>query len=520
MGKLCALMVVLIALGLCSFLNAQVHTHSHSHGHDTEPAHYKYSREANEAAAWERDQHEHDHSHGEHHDHSHDVSHGHSHEQHHGHTHESGDEHEHSHGGHGHSHEDGDMHEHVHGLYDEHAHSHGGKYAPDARHDHHGHSHGPGGCPYAHSHDSHPQNEQVHDQPHKESLREERRRVGSDQDSYDPKGYLWFMNDAYTRLWVHSIGSTLIISVAPFVLLSIIPVQANTAENEPLLKVLLSFGSGGLLGDAFLHLIPHAQPAGGDAHTHSHSHASGHSHGPHDMSVGGYVLAGIIAFLTVEKLVRIFRGEEGGHGHSHSYSRSESREEDRKKMVNKKDKAKKSDASSAEESSCNESEHKKRVVDKPQTSFKVAAYLNMAADFTHNFTDGLAIGASYLAGSTVGLVTMITVLVHEVPHEIGDFAILVQSGFSKKRAMFVQLLTAVGALSGCVLSLLTADAQNLADAAAASWVLPFTAGGFIYIATVSVIPELLEKSSPWQSIKEIVALLTGIALMYLIAVFE
>uniref|UniRef100_A0A183TYH9 Zinc transporter SLC39A7 n=1 Tax=Toxocara canis TaxID=6265 RepID=A0A183TYH9_TOXCA len=352
-----------------------------------------------------------------------------------------------------------------------------------ARHDHHGHSHGPGGCPYAHSHDSHPQNEQV----------------STVLKKINYVIYLWFMNDAYTRLWVHSIGSTLIISVAPFVLLSIIPVQANTAENEPLLKVLLSFGSGGLLGDAFLHLIPHAQPAGGDAHTHSHSHASGHSHGPHDMSVGGYVLAGIIAFLTVEKLVRIFRGEEGGHGHSHSYSRSESREEDRKKMVNKKDKAKKSD---------------------PQTSFKVAAYLNMAADFTHNFTDGLAIGASYLAGSTVGLVTMITVLVHEVPHEIGDFAILVQSGFSKKRAMFVQLLTAVGALSGCVLSLLTADAQNLADAAAASWVLPFTAGGFIYIATVSVIPELLEKSSPWQSIKEIVALLTGIALMYLIAVFE
>ncbi|VDK60213.1 unnamed protein product [Gongylonema pulchrum] len=57
----------------------------------------------------------------------------------------------------------------------------------------------------------------------------------------------------------------------------------------------------------------------------------------------------------------------------------------------------------------------------------------MAADFAHNFTDGLAIGASYLAGTTVGVVTMITVLVHEVPHEIGDFAILVQSGFSKNK---------------------------------------------------------------------------------------
>lgn len=57
----------------------------------------------------------------------------------------------------------------------------------------------------------------------------------------------------------------------------------------------------------------------------------------------------------------------------------------------------------------------------------------MAADFAHNFTDGLAIGASYLAGTTIGVVTMVTVLIHEVPHEIGDFAILVQSGFSKKK---------------------------------------------------------------------------------------
>lgn len=64
---------------------------------------------------------------------------------------------------------------------------------------------------------------------------------------------------------------------------------------------------------------------------------------------------------------------------------------------------------------------------------KVGGYLNLAADFTHNFTDGLAIGASYLAGRNVGLVTTFTVLLHEVPHEIGDFAILIQSGCNKKK---------------------------------------------------------------------------------------
>ena len=64
---------------------------------------------------------------------------------------------------------------------------------------------------------------------------------------------------------------------------------------------------------------------------------------------------------------------------------------------------------------------------------KVAGYLNLAADFAHNFTDGLAIGASYAAGHSVGLITTITILLHEVPHEVGDFAILVQSGCSKRK---------------------------------------------------------------------------------------
>lgn len=83
----------------------------------------------------------------------------------------------------------------------------------------------------------------------------------------------------------------------------------------------------------------------------------------------------------------------------------------------------------------------------------MAGYLNLAADFAHNFTDGLAIGASYLAGNSIGVITTLTILFHEVPHEIGDFAILIQSGCSKSKAMTLQLITALGALSGTVLSL-------------------------------------------------------------------
>jgi len=71
---------------------------------------------------------------------------------------------------------------------------------------------------------------------------------------------------------------------------------------------------------------------------------------------------------------------------------------------------------------------------------KVAGYLNLAADFAHNFTDGLAIGASYAAGRSVGVITMITILLHEVPHEVGDFAILMQSGCSRRKVSLVVVL--------------------------------------------------------------------------------
>ncbi|XP_054157941.1 protein catecholamines up-like [Oppia nitens] len=340
-----------------------------------------------------------------------------------------------------------------------------------------------GGCPFGHSHEP--------DHSHQKA---------------DP-----------STVWMSAMGSTLLISLAPYVILFLIPLD-NSPEYDSWLKVLLSFASGGLLGDAFLHLIPHAMPAGhshGSAdHSHSHSdhHLDGESHS-HDMSVGLWVLAGIIVFLMVEKFVRIVNKGRGGHSHSHGSHSSEK-------------KTKKSDESNSEteiESDSNgkditgdelKSKHKLKTTESGE--IKVSAYLNLAADFTHNLTDGLAIGASYLAGQSIGIITTITILLHEVPHEIGDFAILIQSGCSRRKAMSMQLITAVGALTGTGISLF---AEGMGDAAS-SWILPFTAGGFIYIATVSVIPELLEKTSLVQSIKEVLALLVGVFMMVLIAKFE
>ncbi|KAJ8273739.1 hypothetical protein GJAV_G00105000 [Gymnothorax javanicus] len=346
------------------------------------------------------------------------------------------------------------------------------------------------------------------------------------------------------ELWMQAIGATLLISAAPFLILFLIPVQSNTDQHQNLLKILLSFASGGLLGDAFLHLIPHAlEPHshhGDEGHSHSHdseeSHHHGHSHGgdhDHMMCVGLWVLGGIVAFLVVEKFVRLLKGDHG-HGHSHGHSHSHAKESDgeEEEEVMEEEVKKEGDTEEEEQEVEEHTEEKDGVRQRKKeeiieetpekeeaksTDIKVSGYLNLAADFTHNFTDGLAIGASFLVGPAIGAVTTLTILLHEVPHEIGDFAILIQSGCTKKKAMCLQLLTALGALAGTACSLL---AEGV-GAAATAWILPFTAGGFIYIATVTVLPELLVgRSSPGQSMMEILALLFGVGMMVLIAEYE
>lgn len=154
------------------------------------------------------------------------------------------------------------------------------------------------------------------------------------QDGTKPSGGFKFRNfHENSELWITAMGSTLLISIAPYLILFFVPLD-NSKEHEPFLKVLLSFASGGLLGDAFLHLIPHAlspHSHGDDshAHSHSHSHLPSHSHShsepaapDHEMQVGLWVLFGILTFLIVEKFVRLAKG---GHGHSHDVPKKPSK---------------------------------------------------------------------------------------------------------------------------------------------------------------------------------------------------
>ena len=153
-----------------------------------------------------------------------------------------------------------------------------------------------------------------------------------------------------------------------------------------------------------------------------------------------------------------------------------------------------------------------------QVNSNVTGYLNVLANGIDNFSHGLAVAASFLVGVKFGILTTIAIVLHEIPHEFGDFAILLKSGFSKWEAAKAQMSTASIGLVGAAVAL-TAESADVIDSKT-GWILPFTAGGFLHISMVSILPELVREDNPRESLKQILAVASGIAVMALVNLFH
>lgn len=267
---------------------------------------------------------------------------------------------------------------------------------------------------------------------------------------------------------------------------------------------MVAFAVGGLLGDTLFHLLPEIFL--GEDHADKVKFVLLEPN--RNLLLGVGIMAGFVAFVAMDKSLRIATGE-GGHSHSHSHSEtndhpptSTSSSTSIKEAANGELKKRKPDISSIStlpQSSSSPS---------PQNpSVKLAGLLNLLADFTHNITDGLALSSSFYASPTLGATTCVAVFFHEIPHEVGDFALLIQSGFSKRKAMAAQFLTAVGAFLGTFIGIFVNEYGGgqkdggVVEVGEGIWgtslswgdmLLPFTAGTFLYVGTVAVIPELLE----------------------------
>ncbi|KAK5874063.1 hypothetical protein PBY51_019043 [Eleginops maclovinus] len=309
-----------------------------------------------------------------------------------------------------------------------------------------------------------------------------------------------FLSSEQAHVWLLSLVGSVAVGLTGIFPLLVIPIEAGAALKSEAggqkLKQLLSFAIGGLLGDVFLHLLPEAWALSG-------SSAGKHNH---YMTQGMWVIAGLLAFLILEKMFPDQDSKEEEEPTSNSDLNSNN--------------ALLSDAAPSGKAvaSLRNGHHadswkssKQQSLQERSDKIKTSGYLNLLANCIDNFTHGLAVAGSFMVSKKVGFLTTFAILLHEIPHEVGDFAILLRAGFDRWSAACMQLSTALVGVLGACFALCAQSPKGTENATA--WILPFTSGGFLYIAMVNVVPDLLQESSLRQSLLQVLLIFCGVAVM-------
>ena len=327
--------------------------------------------------------------------------------------------------------------------------------------------------------------------------------------------------------WVLSAIGSFVVGLSGVLPLLIIPLDAGASMKNgagaKTLKVLLSFAVGGLLGDVFLHLLPEAWASRQKLATVGNSHPS--------FSVGAWVLTGLVVFVAAEKLFAPSEDDDDDEDEEDNPTeenvpvvlpvadkKQRSSTENNNNLLDGKESVANGKAKTMNGHVLNgsvlKSELNQKVMEgkKSLSGKQMSGYLNLMANSIDNFTHGLAVGGSFLISFRVGALSTLAILVHEIPHEVGDFAILLRAGFSRWEAAWAQLCTAFTGLLGAMVAVMFSEANGSIESKT-SWILPFTAGGFLHIALVTVLPDLLREKNSWESLKQMSSLVAGIAVM-------
>ncbi|HEV8444677.1 MAG TPA: ZIP family metal transporter [Steroidobacteraceae bacterium] len=257
-----------------------------------------------------------------------------------------------------------------------------------------------------------------------------------------------------TLLWI--ILVTLlsgVVSVLAAGLFLVLPAR----QREAALPHLVSFATGALLGAALLALIPHAVLGAGSERVHE---------------VGIALIAGIALFFVLEKFLLWRHCHDDhcdehtaqGHGHDHAHD---------------------------------------------QARRSASGALVLVGDALHNVLDGVLVAAAFITDVHLGLVTAVAIMAHEIPQEVGNFAVLLHSGMSRARAVALNLLASLSAVIGGVVGFFALE-QSLA-------LLPFAlavaAASLLYIAVADLIPGLHRRIDPRSSVMQVVLIGLGVALV-------
>ena len=237
-----------------------------------------------------------------------------------------------------------------------------------------------------------------------------------------------------------------VLAVSLLAVVAFIPFLLKKKIPHSWLIALLSFSVGTLLGAVFLHFLPELIEEGFHEET------------------AYIILAGFLTFFVIEKFVHnhhqhVKKGRGHDCGHHHGYH---------------------------------------------------LAFINLLGDGLHNFIDGIVIAGAYLVSIPLGIAATVSVALHELPQEIADVGILLFAGFSKKKALFFNFISALAALVG-------AGVGIFLGVDFAHEIIPFAAGSFLYIASSNLVPELHRHCGKKETVVHVLAILVGIALMAMLA---
>ena len=249
---------------------------------------------------------------------------------------------------------------------------------------------------------------------------------------------------------IYAIVSVIIVSLVS--LAGVLTLSFGEKKLHKFLLILVSLSAGTLLGGAFLHLLPEVVEERGFT-----------------LAVSFSALGGVLVFFLIEKWIHAHHCDTMPHEHSPLHHEPHMHV------------------------------HKQHI-----------GILTLFGDGLHNLLDGLVIAGAYLISVPAGIATTLAVVLHEVPQEIADFGVLLYSGFSKWKALFYNFLSAAMAIIGAVIGLVLGARSE----AFVLFVLPFAAGGFVYIAGSTLIPELHKECGWKESILHVLAFVVGIALMW------
>jgi zinc transporter 10 len=489
---------------------------------------------------------------------------------------------------------DQDQHKEDHALNkDEHAghdHEHAGHDHEHAGHDHEhaGHDHEHAGHDHAgHDHNNHT------DQLHAHHDHDDH--VDHDHDDQDGDGTPNHNRIYDKNIWAAAVGSIFIIGACGIFGVVVIPIM-NRRIYQHAVQFLIALAVGTLTGDALLHLLPHAIMGGDHKHgDHGHGSNLQNDLHKRAVWIGFVAAMAIIGFFLFEKLVNILgelrtnsipdknlRVVREGHVASdkavgenickHKYSaycvQDFDSQNERDESVRGNGTPKKNVSGGSEDPASEktllpvtegEKLHKRNYsiggngfkpdqdtviishhenihhghshahshIHSAPNSISSVAWMVIFGDGIHNLADGLAIGAAFADGMWSGISTSIAVLCHELPHEIGDFAMLLKTGMSFKKAVFYNVVSSVLAFLGMLVGLLLGNLENFS-----SWMFAATAGVFLYVALVDMMPELssghshpLSKETQHEGnfvplILQLLGMSTGVGIMTIIALYE